>query len=405
MIRSSGRRTVWLAIFVILAASGAGAAITAPATADGISATTGAFPSASSFEPALVAEAGDSSTIFVLGTATCGKRLCPELWRSMNGLAGTTESFTKVRAPTNASLRHAGTGSIQMLVFANSSDGYAVEDSSGVSVGGSSGGPIFATTNGGRSWHSFRFGPHVFVSDMVTSWSEFYAVLFQCNGSLNGGQTSHCGNFKLARSAAGSKKWTSVPIPGNPWINGSPVRLGVAGSAVWLSYQSLSNGVSYPHLLESTRGTAPFVDTPEPDLGGVVACGVAPMPGGAIWAECPTGNLVSYRRSAEAGQGFTTILTVAGTIGAAFDPVTADIAFAYLGDDSQILERTTSGGIGFVPVSRLPFNGGSGSQLLFLNQQDGFAVGSFVMNQRAGTETMELLQTLDGGTTWTRLGF
>jgi hypothetical protein len=129
------------------------------------------------------------------------------------------------------------------------------------------------------------------------------------------------------------------------------------------------------------------------------------MSGGVMWAECPTGMLVSYSRSATAGQEFKSVLTVSGTIGAAFDPVTADTAFAYLGDESQKLEETTDGGIGFVAVSRLPFNGATESQLLFITQQEGFALGSVVVNQHAGTEAAELLQTFDGGTSWTRVRF
>ena len=115
--------------------------------------------------------------------------------------------------------------------------------------------------------------------------------------------------------------------------------------------------------------------------------------------------LVSYSRRAAAGQEFSPVLAISGTIGGAFDPVTADIAFAYLGDETQRLEQTTNGGIGFVTVSLLPFNGATGSQLLFTTQQDGFALGSVSLDSHAGTETMELLETLDGGTTWTRVRF
>lgn len=305
-----------------------------------------------------------------------------------------------MRAPTSTPLRYPGAGPIQFLVFANRVDGYAIENATSA-VGGPPGGPILATDNGGRSWHRFSFGPHLYVSDMAASESTFYVVLFRCTERLKGGRTTDCGDFRLARSAAGSKKWSSVPIPGNPLLSGFPVRLGVEGLAVWLSFQSLSNGTSYPHLLESTGGAAPFADTPTPHLGGVTACGVTPMAGGAMWAECPTGLLISYLHR-EIGQHFRPVLTVGGTIGAAFDPVNAETAFAYLGTDSRKLEETTNGGVDFVTVSQPPFY--AAYQLLFVNQTDGFALGTVALSQRAA-ERPELLQTVDGGTSWTRVSF
>ncbi len=75
------------------------------------------------------------------------------------------------------------------------------------------------------------------------------------------------------------------------------------------------------------------------------------------------------------------------------------MAFRYLGIESTAVERTTDGGQTFTGVGTLPFAQGSVTRLLFVDEADGFAVGS----TSAGTAA--LLQTIDGGSSWSPVSF
>jgi photosystem II stability/assembly factor-like uncharacterized protein len=106
----------------------------------------------------------------------------------------------------------------------------------------------------------------------------------------------------------------------------------------------------------------------------------------------------SYLRSPDAGRHFQALWSASGTIGASYDALSGDIAYRYLGAQSQLLQRTTDGGQQFVTVARLVSAGVN--QLVFTNVEDGFAL-SLVGTNNVST----LLQTLDGGTSWTTVRF
>jgi hypothetical protein len=282
------------------------------------------------------------------------------------------------------------------LVFANSSDGYAfgtlpLKVGLPLSVGDDPS-TVFATTDGGRSWHAFSFGSHVGVMQLVASANVFYSVLASCTKTRSTTGVERCSNYRLARSAAGSLSWSTVPIPGTAALGGIPVDLGAEGSQVFMTYQTVRGT---PELLESTRGRPPFRARRQPSLDSVIACGLFPMAEATIWAFCPTGMLESWLRSDDGGGHFTRFWTTAGTGGGVLDPVTNDIAYREFGLASRVLERTTGGGKRFVTVAPLPPNGGT--QLVFLDEEDGFALGA---NQHT-----TLMQTLNGGVDWTRVKF
>jgi len=174
--------------------------------------------------------------------------------------------------------------------------------------------------------------------------------------------------------------------------------MGAAGSQLWITYVDPRTPV--PQLAESTGGRPPrFTVFGQPRLAGVVACALAPMAGSVIWANCPTSMMVSELRSTDGGHGFTTVWSYAGTGGIAFDPVSADIAYRYLGIESPAVERTTDGGQTFTGVGTLPFAQGSVTRLLFVGEADGFALGS------SSNGTAALLQTIDGGSSWSPVSF
>ena len=353
-------------------------------------------PRRSSFAPGLLVEAADSSALFILGTAPCGSHLCPELWRGTGPLQRAVQHLGKISPPPSGGATFAGSGgSVRSLVFANAKDGYALEGPSGVPAALA---PVFATVDGGRSWHASDLGAQMTVMSMVASNGEFYAVTASCNTT----GTPACNDYRLARSIAGSASWSDAPIGSmSAAVEGDNVQLGVAGGSVWLTYQDLSTGGSL--LVHSLDGVPPFTTTNEPSLVGVTACKLSPMPGGVLWAQCPTGMNVSYLQSPGVGQPFRAVLGTPGTAGAAFDPVTGDLAYAYLGSGADELARTVDGGSRFVVVARLATKGISAEQLLFVNEREGLATVS--VPSRGSGDRLFIWKTTDGGRDWAVVTF
>jgi hypothetical protein len=123
------------------------------------------------------------------------------------------------------------------------------------------------------------------------------------------------------------------------------------------------------------------------------------MTGGVIWANCPTGMMVAELRSVDGGVHFTSVWAYSGTGGMDFDPVTSEVAYRYLGIQSPAVERTMDGGSTFTRVGQLPSSDGTTAHLTFVDQHDGFAL----MN--SGSHFAPLLTTTDGGATWAPVQF
>jgi hypothetical protein len=306
-------------------------------------------------------------------------------------------------APPSATPSFVGSdGSVESLVFANSSDGYAVEGPA-PSAGPLIGAPVFVTVDGGESWSPIGFGADVSVFKMVTSGNVFYAVLVHCTRS-SAVTVPTCEDYRLGRSVVGTTSWSSVPIPGTSSLDDTAVGLGAAGASVWLTYMQGTDD-AVPQLLESSGGVPPFTTVSEPPLAGVTACAITVSPGNVIWADCPTGMMQTYLRSPDAGGHFSALWSASGTIGASYEALSGDVAYRYLGTQSQLLQRTTDGGRQFATVARLVFSEGTGTQFVFTDANDGFALGDLGENQRSQPAVPTLLQTLDGGTSWTTVSF
>jgi len=343
------------------------------------------------FTPSAVAQAGTLPRVYVVGSAPCGSGLrCLQLWESSTVAAGVPTTFTErtmpVRIAPSPSL-----GPMVSLVFANPQDGLFMTRSSFDDPT-----HVYATTDAGERWRPVDFGKSAVTTQLIASGNVFDALVEHCTRI----STGNCAGYTLARSVAGSMHWSFSAFPPHGVLRppGASAAMGAAGSQLWITYVGPKTPV--PQLAESTGGRPPrFTVFGQSRLAGVVACALAPMAGNVIWANCPTGMMVSELRSTDGGHGFTAVWSYAGTGGFAFDPVSADIAFRYLGIESTAVERTTDGGQTFTGVGTLPFAQGSVTRLLFVDEADGFAVGS----TSAGTAA--LLQTIDGGSSWSPVSF
>jgi photosystem II stability/assembly factor-like uncharacterized protein len=318
-----------------------------------------------------------SSDVLVLGTVPCGARSCAQLWRV--GAGG--RELTRLGTPPGTRGLGSGLAEGARLVFANVDDGYALAT---VGEGGSSS----YTTDGGRVWHPLPMPLTNTLVSVVASGGAFYGLLARCTTLEN------C-RYDLGRSAVTSPDWSSVPIPGATGLVQGNIDLAARGPEVWLTFERHFK----PVLVKSHGGRPPFAERPAPQLLGVVGCSLSPESASVVWAECPTGMMVSWFRSTDGGARFTHWWETSGTGGNAFDPLSPTVAYRYTGigpGPAYLLQRTTDGGASFTTVSRLFPHEGSTPQFAFSDEDDGYVLGP-----NAGGKTgFKVLYTSDGGRHW-----
>lgn len=355
---------------------------------------------AQGFQPTELVRVGRTPDVLLLGTGPCdvrgsapgkhpGSRLCLQLWHVQHE----ARDLIELKAPPEqGALKFAGnTGSVGNLVFANLDDGYAL-----ASPG--TGGYSSYTVDGGQSWQRLTSRLGMSLSQVVATDNAFYAVIMNCR-PLSGKPGQRLCQYRLARSPLGAPHWSSVPVPGTSSLDGATISLTADGSQVWLEFQPGDKAV----ILKSIDGRAPFTQLDEPDLVSVASCSLSLMSPMVVWAECPTGMMVSWSRSTDGGRHFSAFWGTSGTGGDAFDPLSASVAYRYTGTGpapSRTLERTTDGGSKFEVVARLPFDEGMGGRLAFTDEGHGYVLGWEAISGNAAETRPVLLYTSDGGHTW-----
>jgi hypothetical protein len=379
-----------LATVTIACAAAAAALFGAQVGAATIAAGSTGHRGASGFDPLYTLRIGSSSDVIVVGTRSCAKEPCLEILLTTND----GKTFTKLGSPpiTRASNGSIGPGSLDGLVFANAQDGYAIEQRTGLSAT-----TLYATFDGGRTWHPEPLDPRISVEAEAATAHRFYFVLAACTRR----DQPPC-TWSLAVSRAGASGWTTLPFPEATQINkdgfaavGS--RLGVWGHDVWISLQWPRQVLAVSHDEGNT-----FTLLSDETIGSVAGCSLTAESADQIWAECPTGMQVSFARSDDGGAHFGVLRIPGafyGTGGGDFTPVTGSVAYfynmaKYLWRDVVNpfeLYRTTDGGRSFTPVGRLPLPSG---WLVFTSRDDGLAVGYPPSGPRV------LMRTADGGRHW-----
>jgi hypothetical protein len=175
--------------------------------------------------------------------------------------------------------------------------------------------------------------------------------------------------------------------------------LDVYDADVWANLQ----GPRLPLLFTSHNGGRTFTESSKPLLGSVSACNLTPMSPTAVWAECPTGMLVSFFYSSDAGVHWTSIsrYEYAGTGGGAFDPVSSSLAYLNYGTFSgraKDLYVITNSGHTMTAVGNLACS--STNYLVFSDATRGLTICQKNFTDSSSTY---LLRTLDGGRSWTKV--
>lgn len=343
------------------------------------------------FQPQSLARVVDSQTVVVAGTAPCGPLFCAVVLSGSPGAGGRVNRWRRLQPPPVPRAQSAAALDVGVLAFANSLAGYDLVAASALGHAAK----LYATSDAGASWQQERIMSGS-VLTLVASPLAFYAVTAHCH-------LGSCDDYQLARSVPGTTQWSSTPIPGTARLDGNPVDLAVQGTEVFLDFQPPVQGAK-PHVLVARDGRGPFKAYVVPRLESVGACSLDPQPGGAVWASCPTGMMVSYLHSQSVAGPYAGVWAYAGTGGGGLVPVTGQIAYRYTGIPTsdlpgEILQRSVNGGRSFNDVGPWPFARSAGTpttQFLFLNEEEGFGLGAAPSSPR----TLEIVETADGGRHW-----
>lgn len=325
--------------------------------------------------PIALARAGTSADVYVL--ASCARGSCLGLWR----VSGTSDGVTMVAAPPLGPPA-VGTGYDGVEVqFASVDDGVALTTPRPFPEYAR----LYLTTDGASTWRAATFGAGRAALALVSTPTSYLAVTARCTG-----RSIRCRDFALVRSPVSRIAWRTIArldVPGY-----GNVQLSDMGDRVWLSEQN-ARGESV--VLLSTDAGQHFVSFIEPDLACVAPAALVPTTPTTVWATCPTGMMVSFARSVDAGRSWTWLHfpITSGTGGAAFDPVAGDVAMFAHGLSPNVLYRVSGTRASVTRVVHLPFD--ENQELSFLNARDGIAIGSF-----GYTYHDRLLVTTDGGRSW-----
>jgi hypothetical protein len=303
--------------------------------------------------------------LWVLGLARCHAVRCWAVMRTRDG----GRSFTRVSAPPFRT-----EGVVPSLQFADERSGFAfIPGFDGV---------LYATHDGGKSWHPQALGD---LLAFTTAGGTAYAVTGRCT-------RDGCTRYRLERAPASSTAWTAAALPFTP--DSGLVSLAARGSKVWL----LSSAVgAQPHDRVARSGDAGHTFTVGPgpcysDLGGALS----PAPPGVVWAVCPTGMMAGAFRSTDGGATFTQLRTRPLVNSAQLAAASGSTAVLFGNGAGLRPMRTTDGGASWKPA-RTPSRPIDVFHVVFVDSRVGFALA------QTGPERQVLWRTADGGARWSEV--
>jgi hypothetical protein len=273
-------------------------------------------------------------------------------------------------------------GNLNRLVFATTQHGYILLQGPTTT--------LQVTADGAKNWHREVIAPGFSILDLTTTESELYAVIARCP------KLGECTDYQFARSSLSASKWSFSSL--SHWLSVYGVGMGAFGSNVWLNQQTASAVV----MLTSHNQGRTFIRSTVAKLGSVSACSITATSATALWAQCPTGMMVSFFHSSDGGVIWNALPTdqFSGTGGGAFYPVSSTVAYLAYGlnnsRSSRNFYRVTNEGRTMTAVGKLMCTSIVGME--FTSSMDGL-VACYLGNQ-ANTS---LLHTSDGGSTWNTL--
>lgn len=325
--------------------------------------------------PLLLARALGTRTVYVVGSVACAQATCFQLYRTNDD----DTRYTLVTMPPVSPVAHVATGTLQRMVFANALDGFAL-------VGVPAATSLYATSNGAASWHRVKIPSGDSVYGFTATVNTLYAVFAHCT-RIN----QPCRDHRLLHSTLSATNWTGPSIAASQFYDGGFVgAIGAAGGNVWISEQP--SGA--PLLLVSHNGGRTFSKSFPKRLGSVSGCDLMAVSSHRLWAECPTGMMVAFHYSSDAGRGWANIpqRQFYGTGGGFFAPITETFAYLDYGTGSPNVYRVN------VPANRETAVGELACTTVTSAVFTNILLGLAVCVKNYTSQVLE--RTSDGGATW-----
>jgi len=333
--------------------------------------------------PQLLTGVAGTPLTFVVSTKSvkCARGPCLQLQRTSDN--GT--HFTTLHLPPISRARGNPLGNLSQLIFANATVGYA-------SLEVSNSFAWYVTTNGARSWRREGTVHGETIVQIAPTHHQLFAVIAHCVRKYA------CTSYRIARSPLTANKWIVETLP--PPLSGGTFALAAYDTNIWANLQ----GPRSPLLFVSHDAAHTFTQSSAPLLASVSACNLTPMSSTALWAECPTGMLVSFFYSDDAGVHWTSVsrYEYSGTGGGAFDPVSSSLAYLDFGPYSsraKDLYSITGSGHQMTPVGNIACSSTNG--LIFSDAKNGLAICE--QNGTNVPTSTYLLRSSDGGATWIKV--
>ncbi len=347
-------------------------AFSAPAGASGTPGRAGFGPVSVSFVSA--------SRGFVLGTSPCAHAPCTSVLTTGDGGASWS-AVTGLAAPVPSPGASPSPAGVSKIAFANPSDGWAF------------GPALWATTNGGASWHQEKLGGPVI--SLTAAGGYAYAAVGSCYPTSN-----NCSpNVRLERSAVQTSSWHPVPgISGH----GTQVLWATRGAAVWLALWPAPVGAASVWVTSAGTSWHRYPDPCYNRSQGIDLAGVAAPEAGVLFELCagnPGAGQEAKSLRLSANNGATSHLVSNLPLGGLAYGLAAangkDVAVDAVSGASIIYHSVNGGGTW---GSKTFNDGGAG---LFDLQFATPALGAVVEGRPGlGASSNRLLLSRDGGASW-----
>ena len=328
--------------------------------------------------PVLAVRAGASANIYVLWRRTGSCSHCWELTRSRYDFA----PITYTSPPPNIR-RVVGnpTGSVDQLVFADTSDGMALEQSAN--------GPdvLYVTHDAARTWTRWSLPNGAQLMDLIAAPGGFFATERICRA-----KPWRCVDTSLLRAGPTASRWIATPLPDARSLGGEMVSVGAWRHDLWIT-----GGTTRPpfaFLSSSTDDGAHFTTRADGALMSIVSCSLEAMSGNSLWAQCLGGHAFTLLHSSNVGRSWRAVPTPAPNMqGGGFAPISTTTGYLDLALTQRLYlvghDGTTLTLQGPSPFPLL-------DELLFVGAEDGLAVG-----QTTPGSSSHAAFTRDGGRHWT----
>ena len=339
-------------------------------------------PRARTLTPIEALSAGTFPRVYVVGTTGC---LGPSCLRLVSTTIGGHGDTLAALPPLERSRYGLGGTTLQSLSFANGGQGYAL-------VGPPSSMSLYVTHDAATTWQKVSAMPGLTFERITVTDRVVYATMAKCAGA-----DEHCVDVTIAKSALWPIHWTALELPNSPndALHAGDFAVSANNTTLWLS--RVDNNAEV--IWRSTNEGATFHETTEPRLVSINGCSFEIVEPNYAWAQCPTGMLVSFYYSHDAGAQWTSVpqRPYAGTGGGFFAPAGNSVAVIDYGQSAHNVYRVDMNDDAATDVGEL--NCDATNTPVFAAGGSGLVVCT---TEAGSTSSSSLYSTSDEGALWHR---